>query len=262
MGNIMSFFRLPRWVVDRPFLRGLFANVLLVCVIVATAVGGALLVDWIRGAEGEAVQAPPPQPTLSPFYAQLKKKTESRSPSDNWQTRKLEVGSPAPDFSLPTVLGEKEIRLSDFRGRRPVVLVFGSFSCDTFCDRIETLERFYQDHKERAEFVFVNVSEAGHEIPGLEFVLEDAPPGSSVPLPVRREKIARAMKLRKLSIPGAIETADAPTETAYSAFPLRLVVVDTEGRIALDLGHSMDKPWDLGEVERAISAPTVREEGK
>jgi hypothetical protein len=37
-----------------------------------------------------------------------------------------EPGQEAPDFRLPTREGEREISLADYRGRRPVVLVFGS----------------------------------------------------------------------------------------------------------------------------------------
>lgn len=33
----------------------------------------------------------------------------------------------APDFSLPALDEDRSIRLSDFRGRKPVVLIFGSF---------------------------------------------------------------------------------------------------------------------------------------
>ena len=35
----------------------------------------------------------------------------------------VQVGTPAPDFTLPDVYGKKDVSLSDFRGR-PVVLVF------------------------------------------------------------------------------------------------------------------------------------------
>lgn len=38
------------------------------------------------------------------------------------------VGTQAPDFSLMTDNKKRQIRLSQFRGRRPVVLVFGSFT--------------------------------------------------------------------------------------------------------------------------------------
>jgi len=38
----------------------------------------------------------------------------------------LEVGDPAPDFSLQTVDRKARVQLSAFRGQKPVVLVFGS----------------------------------------------------------------------------------------------------------------------------------------
>lgn len=39
-----------------------------------------------------------------------------------------EINQPAPDFILPTHDGKRQVRLSDCRGRKPVVLVFGSFT--------------------------------------------------------------------------------------------------------------------------------------
>jgi hypothetical protein len=38
------------------------------------------------------------------------------------------VGQPAPDFTLPTHEGKKTITLSSYRGHKPVVLIFGSFT--------------------------------------------------------------------------------------------------------------------------------------
>jgi len=40
----------------------------------------------------------------------------------------LQVGDAAPDFELPTHDESDTVRLSDFRGERPVVLVFGSYT--------------------------------------------------------------------------------------------------------------------------------------
>lgn len=40
----------------------------------------------------------------------------------------LRVGEEAPDFTLKTSDGKREVRLSEFRGKRPVVLVFGSYT--------------------------------------------------------------------------------------------------------------------------------------
>ena len=38
------------------------------------------------------------------------------------------LGDIAPDFELLDTKGQNAIRLSDFRGKKPVVLVFGSFT--------------------------------------------------------------------------------------------------------------------------------------
>lgn len=49
-----------------------------------------------------------------------------------WQ-KKHELHAPkegdlAPDFELLDVNGENTVRLSDFRGQKPVALIFGSFT--------------------------------------------------------------------------------------------------------------------------------------
>lgn len=38
------------------------------------------------------------------------------------------LGAPAPDFTLPTQDGKREVSLGEFRGKKPVVLIFGSFT--------------------------------------------------------------------------------------------------------------------------------------
>ena len=39
-----------------------------------------------------------------------------------------QLGEPAPDFTLPTPEGNKSITLSHSFGKKPIVLVFGSFT--------------------------------------------------------------------------------------------------------------------------------------
>lgn len=50
----------------------------------------------------------------------------------NWQkvynASAPRVGDLAPNFELSDLRGENPVRLADFRGRQPVVLVFGSFT--------------------------------------------------------------------------------------------------------------------------------------
>jgi peroxiredoxin len=40
------------------------------------------------------------------------------------ETATLKVGDTAPDFELPGHRGDEKVRLSDFRGKKNVVLVF------------------------------------------------------------------------------------------------------------------------------------------
>ena len=40
----------------------------------------------------------------------------------------LVVGEVAPDFALKSLDGKSETKLSDFRGKKPVVLFFGSYT--------------------------------------------------------------------------------------------------------------------------------------
>lgn len=40
----------------------------------------------------------------------------------------LSVGEPAPDFSLSAVDRKSRVQLSGFRGHKPVVLIFGSYT--------------------------------------------------------------------------------------------------------------------------------------
>ena len=40
----------------------------------------------------------------------------------------VHVGDAAPDFRLKTLDGKRVVRLSTHRGRRPVVLIFGSYT--------------------------------------------------------------------------------------------------------------------------------------
>ncbi|MCS7015215.1 MAG: redoxin domain-containing protein [Gemmatales bacterium] len=40
----------------------------------------------------------------------------------------LKVGDLAPDFTLPDPTGKNSITLSAFRGNKPVVLIFGSYT--------------------------------------------------------------------------------------------------------------------------------------
>ena len=45
-----------------------------------------------------------------------------------FRTSPLRVGDAAPDFKLKTKDASREVQLSSFKGQRPVVLIFGSYT--------------------------------------------------------------------------------------------------------------------------------------
>jgi len=62
----------------------------------------------------------------------IRKTSTYRKRSSAWQ-KKYDAqapreGDPAPDFELWDVAGQHDVRLSNFQGKKPVVLVFGSFT--------------------------------------------------------------------------------------------------------------------------------------
>jgi len=63
--------------------------------------------------------------TTSLAFAQ---RGEGQRAGDLRTTGKLRVGDPAPDFKLKTKDGSREVQLSSFKGKGPVVLVFGSYT--------------------------------------------------------------------------------------------------------------------------------------
>ena len=60
------------------------------------------------------------------FIAQYRKKAMKRQKALDAKAPK--TGDMAPDFTLFDISGENSVTLSEFRGKKPVALVFGSFT--------------------------------------------------------------------------------------------------------------------------------------
>jgi hypothetical protein len=153
----------------------------------------------------------------------------------------------APAMELPDVETGRLVSLTGLRGR-PVVLLFGSFTCDLFCKQARDLETMYQRFKDRAAFLFVYVAEPEHKIPELEAVFAGVDPGPAG----RRERALRGRKAFGMTIPTVLDSGDMPVMTAYEASPKRLVCVDKNGRIAFDAGRGLPEMWDLEAFERYL----------
>jgi cytochrome oxidase Cu insertion factor (SCO1/SenC/PrrC family) len=62
-------------------------------------------------------------------FAQEQPKTKTR-PQDRDRPRdgNLKAGDPAPNFRLKSLDGKSQVELASFKGKKPVVLVFGSYT--------------------------------------------------------------------------------------------------------------------------------------
>jgi peroxiredoxin len=54
------------------------------------------------------------------------KRKEYKIWQEKYDTLAPKISDPAPDFELSDVDGENLVRLSDYRGKKPVALIFGS----------------------------------------------------------------------------------------------------------------------------------------
>ena len=68
-----------------------------------------------------------------PGPSKTKEEVQSSPQRRDLSTPKLREGDPAADFNLPTLdathgLTEEKVRLSDYRGKSPVALIFGSYT--------------------------------------------------------------------------------------------------------------------------------------
>jgi alkylhydroperoxidase family enzyme len=149
------------------------------------------------------------------------------------------LNDPAPDFTLRRRDGQEAVRLSDHFGKKPVVLVFGNFTCGPFrwlYPRVEDLARRYKDD---ALFLAVYVREA-HPTDGWRMESNDAA-GVTLAQPRdygERATVANQCSTRlKMSMPLLVDEMDDRVGHAYSGMPARLYLIDRAGKVAYKGGR-------------------------
>jgi hypothetical protein len=174
----------------------------------------------------------------------------SLSPPDpeRWRPTLFAAGTEAPSFDLMDVRTEERVRLDQLRGRRPVVLLFGSFGCNVFSGQLRSLLRLHEAYQDRAAFCFIAIKDAGHPLP--EMALED--PSLDLTDPETRAcYVRKGLDAYKVPFPCLLDE-DGQAERAYHAFPQRLVIVGIDGNIVYDGGFGAQggpSAWDLKAVE-------------
>lgn len=142
-------------------------------------------------------------------------------------------GDAAPPLKLRTLDGNKEVNLASFRGKKPVVLVFTSYTCPPFRRQSPDLEAMYRGYKDRVEFFLVYVREIhpsdGWQLPANETdnVLIKQPQTRD-----ERAKAARSCRTGlKLTMPFLMDGIDDAAQKAWHAYPGREWLIGEDGRI-------------------------------
>jgi len=149
------------------------------------------------------------------------------------------VGEAAPDFTLTTLEGDRDITLSEQLGDQPVVLIFGNFTCGPFRSQSGNVEKLFRRYRDRATFLMVYVREA-HPTDGWHMESNVAG-GVDVEQPkTYEERVGIATQCQRrlnFSMPFLVDSIDDKVGATYSGMPSRLYVIDLDGRVAYKSGR-------------------------
>ena len=145
------------------------------------------------------------------------------------------LGEPAPDFQLPEVAIGRLIHLADYRGKSPVALVFGSYSCPNFRESADALKQLQKRYADRVPFFLVYVKEAhaaGQWQSGRNTRADVTLPAATN-FADKQQHAAMCARTLHLPFPALVDGMDGAIESAYNAWPSRLFLIDKAGNIAL-----------------------------
>lgn len=172
-------------------------------------------------------------------------------------------GDMAPDFELRSPDGKQTVRLSSFRGKQPVVLVFGCFTCGNYRTYSESMEELHQLWKDDAAFLRVYVREAHPVADDRPATSTNAEAGILIKQPAtfaeRCEVATNFASTLHVKTPLVVDEIDNHVGQAYGAWPDRLYVIDREGRIAFAGGPG---PFGFNprEMEQSLAMLLLEEE--
>ncbi|QDU19334.1 Iodothyronine deiodinase [Urbifossiella limnaea] len=163
------------------------------------------------------------------------------------------VGDAAPDFTLKTADGADTVTLSKLVGPKPVVLVFGNFTCGPFRAIFPEADALRERYKDKATFVMVYVREA-HPLDGWKME-SNTRVGVAVKQPTTTAERGRVCEQFQAKLkPGMKVLVDDIADTAgnlYSGMPARFYVIDTKGKVGFQSGRG-PFGFKAGEMEQAL----------
>lgn len=162
------------------------------------------------------------------------------------------VGEQGPDFALKTVQGA-EVRLSNLCAEKPVVLIFGNFTCGPFRAQAGNLERLYDRYRDKFHFLVVYVREA-HPSDGWAMRRNESAEIVLAQPTKYHERTAVAQRCQNLmgsKIPLVVDEMNDPVGRHYSGMPSRLYLLDSDRQVLFKSGRGPHY-FSPSELEEAL----------
>ena len=143
------------------------------------------------------------------------------------------VGSEATDFELARPSAGTPVRLSGFRGKQPVVLIFGSYTCPKFRSQVASLNALFDRFHSRALFLLVYIREAHPNSSWQSTVNQREGIEQPDAATLDQKRAYAASCLRKLAIKydAVVDGIDDAVDRAYQAWPSRVYVIGAQGTV-------------------------------
>lgn len=139
----------------------------------------------------------------------------------------------APDFTLSALHSTASVNLTHFRGSKPGVLIFGSYTCPNFRSAAPALDQLYAKYGQKAAFLLVYIREAHGSTTWQSTRNERAgvTMGDASNLAEKQQHASMCTRKLNLKFPAVVDGMDGKVEKEYAAWPSRAFVLDKNGRI-------------------------------
>lgn len=164
-----------------------------------------------------------------------------------------ELGELAPDFTLRTQDGTQEVTLSSYRGKTPVVLTFGSFTCPPYRSLFPGHGPVRARYGDRVAYFGIYVREA-HPTDGWRIAsnVDQFALAQPTSMDERLTVARRFCEYENPTFPILVDEMDDAVGHAYSGMPNRMYIIDRDGRVAYKSGRG-PKGYKVAEMEQALA---------
>jgi tetratricopeptide (TPR) repeat protein len=167
----------------------------------------------------------------------------------------LALGSEAPDFELARPASDASVRLSRFRGKQPVVLIFGSYTCPKFRSQVAALNALFDKFHDRALFLLVYIREAHTDASWKSTAnqREGIEQPDAATFDQKRAYASSCLRTLAIKCEAVVDGIDDAVDKSYQAWPSRVYLIGSSGKVLFN--SVLDQlQFDPAALENALRA--------